>query len=138
MENNNFDELTLEELEQVYEIHAKMNFSLLDENTSDNICNELAERRKKLLKLDNFMNKYFKYRVGDSISYVHFVGICDNELLADTIDIRKWQIAIGYRQNYNYMLEYIVKFAKEVSADEYNTVYHTISDCYNNILNKYK
>lgn len=138
MENNNFNELTLDELEKIHELNAKMDFSLLDENTSDNLLNELAERKKNLFKLENFLGKYFKDIVGDSITYIHFVSICNDELLADVINIENKHMAINYSQNYSYLLEYIFKFAKEVSADEYNTVYHTISDCYNNLLKKYK
>lgn len=138
MENNNFDKLTLEELEKIHELNDKMDFSLLDENTNDNLLNELSERKKELFKLENFLGKYFKDRVGDSITYIHFVDICNDELLADAINIEDMHIAISYRQNYSYLLEYMIKFAKEVSADEYNAVYHTISDCYNNLLKKYK
>ena len=138
MENNNFNELTLDELEKIHELNTKMDFSLLDENTRDNLLNELAERKKKLFKLENFLDKYFKDIVGDSITYIHFVAICNDELLADVINIENRHMAINYSQNYSYLLEYMTKFAKEVSADEYNTVYHTISDCYNNLLKKYK
>ena len=138
MENNNFNELTLDELEKIHELNAKMDFSLLDENTSDNLLNELAERKKELFKLENFLGKYFKDIVGDSITYIHFVDICNDELLADVINIEDRHMAINYSQNYSYLLEYMVKFAKEVSADEYDAVYRTISDCYNNLLKKYK
>ena len=50
MENNNFDKLTLEELEKIHELNVKMDFSLLDENTNDNLLNELSERKKELFK----------------------------------------------------------------------------------------
>lgn len=147
MEENKFLKLlTLEELEKVYELNDKTEDSLLEQNIRDNLASEIEKRKKEKYKLEEYLNRCFRFIVDNSsITYIYFTDFLDDMLLADVIKI-SWKglynigmkIEFRRQQNYTVMLNYIIKNYKEITLDEYNAVYHTISDCYNNLLKKYK